>query len=71
MSRRARNRTAETPETTPGFDVHLANFEGPFDLLLQLISRRELDVTQVALSQVTDEFVAYVRAWWSQPPSWT
>lgn len=62
MSRRARNRTAETPETTPGFDVHLANFEGPFDLLLQLISRRELDVTQVALSQVTDEFVAYVRA---------
>lgn len=44
-----------------GFDVHLANFEGPFDLLLTLISRRELDVTQVALSQVTDEFISYVR----------
>lgn len=45
-----------------GFDVHLTNFEGPFDLLLQLISRRELDVTEVALSQVTDEFIAFVKA---------
>ncbi|MDF1488017.1 segregation and condensation protein A [Tessaracoccus caeni] len=45
-----------------GFDVHLTNFEGPFDLLLQLISRRELDVTEVALSQVTDEFIAHIRA---------
>ncbi|MDO5093665.1 MAG: segregation/condensation protein A [Propionibacteriaceae bacterium] len=62
MTRRGRTRTEERPETTPGFDVHLTNFEGPFDLLLQLISRRELDVTQVALSQVTDEFIAYVRA---------
>lgn len=62
MSRRGRARTEERPETTPGFDVHLTNFEGPFDLLLQLISRRELDVTQVALSHVTDEFIAHVRA---------
>lgn len=52
----------ERPETTPGFDVHLANFSGPFDLLLQLIAAHELDVTQVALSRVTDEFIAYVRA---------
>lgn len=44
------------------FAVRLSNFEGPFDLLLNLISRRELDVTEVALSQVTDEFIAYVRA---------
>ncbi len=44
-----------------GFDVHLANFEGPFDLLLQLIGRHEMDVTQVALSRVTDDFIAHVR----------
>lgn len=45
-----------------GFTVHLTNFEGPFDLLLQLISKHKLDVTEVALSQVTDEFIAYIRA---------
>lgn len=44
-----------------GFRVSLANFEGPFDLLLQLITRKELDVTEVALSEVTDEFIAYAR----------
>lgn len=44
------------------FTVRLANFEGPFDLLLQLISKHELDVTQVALHQVTDEFIAHTRA---------
>jgi len=41
------------------FSVHLANFEGPFDLLLQLISRHKMDVTEVALSVVTDDFIAY------------
>lgn len=44
------------------FRVRLDNFEGPFDLLLSLISRRQLDVTEVALSQVTDEFIAYLAA---------
>jgi segregation and condensation protein A len=44
------------------FQVHLANFEGPFDLLLQLIGKHRLDVTEVALSQVTDEFIAHIRA---------
>jgi segregation and condensation protein A len=44
------------------FHIHLDNFEGPFDLLLSLISRRQLDVTEVALSQVTDEFLSYIRA---------
>ncbi|GLF96140.1 segregation/condensation protein A [Streptomyces yaizuensis] len=44
------------------FTVRLANFEGPFDLLLQLISRHKLDVTEVALSKVTDEFMTYIRA---------
>lgn len=43
------------------FTVTLENFEGPFDLLLQLIARRQMDVTRVALSKVTDEFVAHVR----------
>lgn len=42
------------------FRVRLENFEGPFDLLLNLISRRQLDVTEVALSQVTDEFIGYL-----------
>ncbi len=49
------------------FKVRLANFEGPFDLLLQLISRHKLDVTEVALSQVTDEFMAHIRA---MGPDW-
>lgn len=44
------------------FTVHLDAFEGPFDLLLQLISKHELDVTLIALSQVTDEFIAHLRA---------
>ncbi|MGI3784722.1 MAG: segregation and condensation protein A [Janthinobacterium lividum] len=44
------------------FDVHLENFDGPFDLLLQLIGRRQLDITEVALSQVTDDFIAHLKA---------
>lgn len=49
------------------FTVRLVNFEGPFDLLLQLISRHKLDVTEVALSKVTDEFMAHIRA---MGPDW-
>ncbi|HEY6682361.1 MAG TPA: segregation/condensation protein A [Propionibacteriaceae bacterium] len=45
-----------------GFHLHLDNFDGPFDLLLQLISRHKLDITEVALSQVTDEFIAHIKA---------
>jgi len=44
------------------FTVKLTNFEGPFDLLLQLIGKHKLDVTEIALSQVTDEFIAHLRA---------
>ena len=44
-----------------GFSVHLENFEGPFDLLLQLISKHKMDVTEVALGAVTDEFISYIR----------
>jgi segregation and condensation protein A len=58
---------AEAPEAMPGFEVRLDNFEGPFDLLLSLISKHKLDITEVALSQVTDEFIAHVRA---AGPTW-
>ena len=51
-----------SPTAPAGFQVQLDNFEGPFDLLLSLIHRRQLDVTEVALSQVTDEFIAYLAA---------
>jgi len=44
-----------------GFRVSLANFDGPFDLLLSLISKHELDITEVSLSKVTDEFISYLR----------
>lgn len=55
--------TTGTQERAPatGFHVHLDVFAGPFDLLLSLIARRQLDVTLVALAQVTDEFLAYLR----------
>lgn len=45
----------------PGFEVRLANFTGPFDLLLGLISKHQLDITEVALATVTDEFIKYIR----------
>jgi len=51
----------EERPATGAFEVHLDNFSGPFDLLLSLIAQRELDVTEVALAEVTDEFVAYIR----------
>ena len=49
-------------ESTSPFQVHLDNFDGPFDLLLQLISRHKLDITEISLSLVTDEFISYIRA---------
>jgi len=54
--------TASTSEVGPSFEVRLDNFEGPFDLLLNLISKHKLDITEVALHQVTDEFIAHVKA---------
>lgn len=53
--------TSPEPQAT-GFRLRLSNFEGPFDLLLTLISSRKLDVTEVALHKVTDEFIAYTKA---------
>ncbi|GAC1397943.1 MAG: segregation/condensation protein A [Mycobacterium sp.] len=57
------NTRTEPDEQTEqnGFRVRLSNFEGPFDLLLQLIFAHRLDVTEVALHQVTDDFIAYTK----------
>ena len=52
--------TAQAPEAD-GFRVDVGVFDGPFDLLLSLISKHQLDITEVALSTVTTEFIAYVR----------
>ncbi|NDB31692.1 MAG: segregation/condensation protein A, partial [Actinobacteria bacterium] len=54
----------------PGFNVHLSNFDGPFDLLLQLISRHRMDITDVAIATVTDEFISHIRALESSDDGW-
>ncbi len=56
--------------TEGGFEVRLDNFEGPFDLLLSLISKHKLDITEVALSKVTDEFIAHVKAGAADDGAW-
>ncbi|MDQ0725010.1 ScpA family protein [Microbacterium sp. W4I20] len=50
----------EGPDESAGFRVSLSNFDGPFDLLLNLISKHEMDITEVSLSAVTNEFIAYL-----------
>jgi segregation and condensation protein A len=56
--------SGDAPQAQAGgdFEVHLDVFEGPFDLLLALISKHKLDITEIALSSVTDEFIAHIRA---------
>jgi segregation and condensation protein A len=61
MTTMAPSDTGETPAPS-GFQVHLDVFEGPFDLLLALIAKHKLDITEIALSSVTDEFIAHIRA---------
>ena len=48
-------------EASAGFAVSLGNFEGPFDLLLSLLSKHEMDITEISLSRITDEFIAYLK----------
>ena len=60
----------EGVEIGAGFSVHLNNFDGPFDLLLQLISRHKMDITEVSLSMVTDEFIAFIRALEASGEGW-
>ena len=52
------------------FSVHLENFDGPFDLLLQLISRHKMDITEISLSLVTDEFIGFIRALEASGEGW-
>ena len=69
----AREITSEEAESIApesGFSVHLDNFDGPFDLLLQLISRHKLDITEISLSIVTDEFIAFIRALEASGEGW-
>jgi segregation and condensation protein A len=51
----------EASEKGSAFAVSLSNFEGPFDLLLSLISKHQVDITEVSLSKVTDEFISYLK----------
>ena len=57
----------DTTGTESAFTVTVEGFEGPFDLLLSLISKHKLEVTELALHQVTDDFIAHIRA---QGPAW-
>jgi len=57
----------EEAERARGFEVRVAGFEGPFDLLLSLIAKHRIEVTELALHTVTDDFIAHVRA---QGPAW-
>ena len=52
------------------FEVSLDNFSGPFDLLLGLISKHKLDITEIALARVTDDFIAHIRAEQAKPGGW-
>ena len=51
----------QVAEHSGGFSLSLGNFDGPFDLLLSLISKHELDITEISLSKVTDEFISYLK----------
>ena len=53
--------TTVAAAATPGFSISLSNFNGPFDLLLSLIGKHELDITEISLSIVTGEFIAYLK----------
>ncbi|WP_455133241.1 segregation and condensation protein A [Microbacterium aurum] len=60
-ARPAHEPATPTPEPAEGFRVSLGNFDGPFDLLLTLLGKHELDITEIALSKVTDEFISYLK----------
>ena len=62
--------TSDVNASSDGFSIHLSNFDGPFDLLLQLISRHKMDVTEVSLSMVTDEFISFIRALEASGEGW-
>jgi segregation and condensation protein A len=59
----------ESPATNGAFQVRLDVFEGPLDLLLKLIERRQLDISRVSLAEVADSFLAYLEAYPNMPPA--
>ncbi|MDQ4489830.1 segregation/condensation protein A [Sinomonas sp. ASV486] len=61
---------ATAGQNAAGFEVHLANFTGPFDLLLGLIAKHRLDITELALATVTDDFIAYSHALRAKGEDW-
>ena len=60
--------TRRSPEQT--FEVHLDVYSGPFDLLLGLIAKHKLDITEIALASVTDEFIAHIRTQQAAETEW-
>ena len=60
--------TRRAPATA--FEVSLDNFTGPFDLPLGLISKHRLDITEIALARVTDDFIGYIRVEQAKPDGW-
>lgn len=60
MARSPSGSTETLEQIDTGFSVSISGFDGPFDLLLTLIGKRELDITEVSLSRITDEFIAYL-----------
>ncbi|CAB4697383.1 unannotated protein [freshwater metagenome] len=62
--------SADVNAAAGAFSVHLENFDGPFDLLLQLISRHKMDITEISLSLVTDEFIAFIRSLEASGEGW-
>ena len=60
QSQRAESVESTESADSTAFKVSLSNFEGPFDLLLSLLSKHELDITEIALSVITDEFISYL-----------
>lgn len=64
------DQASDVNSAASAFAVHLDNFDGPFDLLLQLISRHKMDVTEVSLSLVTDEFISFIRALEASGQGW-
>jgi segregation and condensation protein A len=70
VEEQAQSPAPSEPAKDGAFSVHLDNFDGPFDLLLQLISKHKLDITEVSLSIVTDEFISFIRALEASGEGW-
>jgi len=61
--------SVQKPETRSNYVIRLDVFEGPLDLLLHLIEREELEITSIAIAQVTDQFLMYIEHAEDVPPA--